>query len=279
MQTNNFISYVSSPESIKTLSEKEINTLTQQFPYCQTGQIINTLFLNYNNSLLFEDQLKKAAIYSSDRKRLFDLIHTSSNEIGSISKKDENTPEITPIDSQEVVENSEEKTNEQPMETKSSDPLEQNYISEAISSTYFIDADSEIPEEFISEYKPDEEKKETSFNETEEHSFSEWLQHLKGESPISKSVNKKIDLDIINKFIQEDPKIKPKKSEFYSPVNMARLSVVDESDMVSETLALIYVEQGNYNKAIDAYEKLSLKNPEKRSYFANQIKILKQKLN
>jgi cytochrome c-type biogenesis protein CcmH/NrfG len=59
---------------------------------------------------------------------------------------------------------------------------------------------------------------------------------------------------------------------------MARLSVVDDSDMVSETLALIYVEQGNYNNAISTYEKLSLKNPEKRSYFANQIKILKQKI-
>ncbi len=59
---------------------------------------------------------------------------------------------------------------------------------------------------------------------------------------------------------------------------MARLSVTDDSDMVSETLALIYVEQGNYSNAISTYEKLSLKNPEKRSYFANQIKILKQKI-
>ena len=97
----------------------------------------------------------------------------------------------------------------------------------------------------------------------------------------SKEINyyqQKIKLDLIDKFIQEDPKIKPKKTEFYSPVNMARLSVVDDSPLVSETLALIQVEQGSYEEAIKTYQKLSLKNPEKRSYFANQIKILKQKI-
>ena len=71
-------------------------------------------------------------------------------------------------------------------------------------------------------------------------------------------------MDLIDKFIQEDPKIKPKKTEFYSPVNMARLSVVDDSPLVSETLALIQVEQGSYEEAIKTYQKLSLKNPEKK---------------
>lgn len=82
--------------------------------------------------------------------------------------------------------------------------------------------------------------------------------------------------DIIENFIKEDPKIsKPKKTEFFSPVNMARISVVEDLSFVTETLAKIYEKQGNYSKAIHAYENLILKYPEKNAYFAARIKAIK----
>lgn len=81
---------------------------------------------------------------------------------------------------------------------------------------------------------------------------------------------------LIDKFIAEDPKITPKKVEFFSPANIAKKSVVDKGEVVSETLAKIYAAQGNYDKAIAAYEQLRLKFPEKSTYFANLISEIKE---
>lgn len=81
--------------------------------------------------------------------------------------------------------------------------------------------------------------------------------------------------DLIDRFIQTDPRIEANKTKFYSPVNMAKSSIADAGEIVSETLANIYAQQGNYHKAINAFEKLSLKYPEKSHLFAARIKEMK----
>lgn len=50
----------------------------------------------------------------------------------------------------------------------------------------------------------------------------------------------------------------------------------NEDEFISETLAELYSRQGNYNKTISIYEKLSLKNPEKNIYFASLIEKIKK---
>lgn len=123
------------------------------------------------------------------------------------------------------------------------------------------------------------------FDLSQPHSFIEWLKlsSVKA-SEISKEeikaveiVEKKSTTDLIDKFLRDEPKLpKPTKVEFYNPVNMAKQSVADDITFVSETLAKIFVMQGNYIKALEAYENLRLKYPEKRLYFASQIKNLRK---
>ncbi len=84
---------------------------------------------------------------------------------------------------------------------------------------------------------------------------------------------------IIDRFIDEEPRITPVRATIYNPVNMARKSTIQPDDVVTETLAMIYAQQGNYEKAISFYEKLSLKFPEKSVYFASLIQELKNKQN
>lgn len=127
------------------------------------------------------------------------------------------------------------------------------------------------------------------FDSSQLHSFTDWLKntsHLFSTSPITsdqerieKTKKKATPLDLIDKFLLEDPKISKPKAEFYSPVNMAKQSVADDITFVSETLAKIYLSQGNYVKALQAYENLHLKYPEKRLYFAAQIKNLRKLIN
>lgn len=85
--------------------------------------------------------------------------------------------------------------------------------------------------------------------------------------------------EIIEKFIKEEPQIKPPKPENLNMENKARKSAEDPNDLVSETLALIYTDQMLFHKAIDTYQKLSLKFPEKSTYFADQIRELEKKIN
>lgn len=268
MQTTNFIKYISKPATIQIMAESEAVSLVKEFPYCQSGQVLLALHLNKSNHLLFEQQLKKSAIYSSDRKKMFELISSTKEEIQPQTSNLKPQPIEQIVVAPEIV--ADEKNDKEKL-------LELEYINQAISNSYTIELEEGSQE--LEDRRPKTE--ESDFDETSEFTFSDWLKHLPtGDKKNSENISqkKKIKLDLIDKFIQEDPKIKPKKTEFYSPVNMARLSVVDDSPLVSETLALIQVEQGSYEEAIKTYQKLSLKNPEKRSYFANQIKILKQKI-
>jgi hypothetical protein len=87
------------------------------------------------------------------------------------------------------------------------------------------------------------------------------------------------DDELIEKFLLEDPKIGPSKAEFYSPVNQAKKSVMDHEDVVSETLAKIFLKQGNTRKARWSYEKLILLYPEKSAFFAALLKEIDDQSN
>lgn len=99
--------------------------------------------------------------------------------------------------------------------------------------------------------------------------------------PETENTNKaKQDVEsILDKFMRENPSITRPKSEFFNPANVAKLSVEEKDEIVSETLASIYLKQGLIKKAILTYEKLSLIYPHKITYFAALINKIKTEHN
>ena len=120
------------------------------------------------------------------------------------------------------------------------------------------------------------------FDISEKHSFNEWLK-LTNIKPIyrNNNLNERIKIKPIEKsnkildLIKIPKNINPKK-ELFSQTYDALESLTENKILMTETLAKVYLEQGHYEKAITAYEILSLKYPQKSSLFANQIKAIKQ---
>lgn len=93
---------------------------------------------------------------------------------------------------------------------------------------------------------------------------------------VLKTVERKTQADLIDKFISANPRIEPRREKTDQPVeDLAHPFTEEKGVFVTETLARIYISQGYYSKAIDIYEKLSLKFPEKSGYFATQIEKIK----
>jgi hypothetical protein len=87
-------------------------------------------------------------------------------------------------------------------------------------------------------------------------------------------INSPTKAALIDKFIREEPRISKPKASFFSPTDSSVRSNMDDEEIVSETLARLFAEQGNTQKAIHIYEKLCLINQEKSRYFAAQIEKL-----
>ena len=111
------------------------------------------------------------------------------------------------------------------------------------------------------------------FNSSEPHSFNQWMQ-LISKTPIIRKEKNLTKFNLIDTFIESNPKIKPVQKNVKN-IDVSPESSAENESLMTETLAKVYLEQKKYENAIKAYHILSLKYPEKSGFFADRIKAIK----
>lgn len=112
-------------------------------------------------------------------------------------------------------------------------------------------------------------------------SFSEWLNFFKTrkmkaeeEEESQKALKTMWQKEKLAAALEEEDDEIP-ENVFEMAVN----SISKEDGLISESLANVHIKQGRYDKAIDMYRKLSLRNPQKKAYFARKIELLLKEKN
>ena len=267
MNLTDYTFLLNKPDAINDRYAATLDNVLEAFPYFQSARVLKLKHLYNQDSFNYNYALKVSAAYTTDRSILFDFISSDSFvsvQKGLYEKKLEELMNMNVVGSEHLIPET-----KQPVITA----LEQSIL-------------TSIKEATISEEQKAEKKlaigKPLEFSKNEKHSFQVWLQ-LSRLKPIAREEIKTVDddkrkkLDLIDKFIENNPKLTPIAKDAEGPV--VETFSEDTSYLMTETLARVYLEQKKYSKAIQAYEILILKYPEKSSFFANRIsdiKILQQ---
>lgn len=283
----------------------DLYELIDIFPYFQSAHLLLLRGLQNTSDVKFETQLRNSAIHIADREVLYNNLKFKAPDNGHevvLNQEKISVDETVTDNQQNVIEsakNSDELINE--IEKNSGETVPVDHDNPDISSAHSIfiapETDIDEPSSVMLVIEDDlSEVEERVFFMDPGFSLPQEIDLLEldtdsgpADSPdfypeeeVVSDTNKEvssrqIQSELIDKFIIANPRIEPNRDKTTLPVDdISKPFVEQDGGFVTETLAKIYISQGYYSKAIDIYEKLSLKFPEKSSYFATQIEKVKE---
>ena len=254
MEEKELLSYwVMKPEAIEANDLNTLKSLVDRYPYFQLGHV---LLAKGSSDLGKEDVkalLNKAAIYALNRKGLQRLIENESELAGQT--------EVS------------EPVTFKPVYRVATD----NFLNPADTIIETPATDIDLLESIFVDHKVVDD-----YSLSDDVSGTTGLEHpvpsVSQEFTANQLKKKKSPQELIAKFIKNDPSITPLRaanlSEEVVPLDMSEQEAVNLEDFATESVAEILINQGKIKQGIRIYEKLMLKVPEKKSYFAEKIKNL-----
>ncbi len=280
------------------MQTNQLEEVLEEFPYFQAARSLHLKGLKSLNSFKYNNALKVTAAYTADREVLFDFITSEDflqNRIAdTLTGKPitlvDNEIEFGEVIPQKIKNSARGPSEEEPL------PITKAEADTLLDPELFISKNPEIDREILEEKERASKDLELGeplqFTKKEKYSFSEWLQistfkpvkrkEDRSEEkemgnvafPLEEDAIKSKKFELIDKFIADNPKIKPQKD--VPKVAIANSVKFDTKELMTETLAKVYLEQKKFKKAIQAYKILSLKYPEKSGFFADRIKAVER---
>ncbi len=293
------------PRLLASVNLPELEKLTKEFPYFQTAHLLYAMSSKKNDASAFQRSIKKTAIVAVSRNHLYELLYNQKKE-EIIEVKQEVKEEVkqpVKVESDVVILELPEDKKVAEVKIDENKTVELPVVKEEKKIDINEQVEKEIQKDVVEAFV---EKKVLHTNEAHKKdiplptdaNFTGWLKFIreKSEDDVSevrketvkvetkitdpeKQQKKERQKSIIDKIIDSDPKAIRinKEQKFFTADQKAKESLLENEELVTETLAKIYALQGNINKAIRAYQILSLKYPNKSAYFASLIEDLRKK--
>ncbi|MEW2921311.1 hypothetical protein AB1A65_07570 [Muricauda sp. ANG21] len=294
MNVSDFIQILQNSNTILSPKQtRELEDIIEEYPYFQAARALHLKGLRNLDSYKYNNALKVAAAHTADRDVLFDYI--TSKEFIQNNIADTIAGRRSKLEDQNAIsEEIEPSENVNAMLVEAEEVALPQNIQDAeqiLNPALFKSKSPENQEEEKAE-SPKAKQETTSendlnlgkpipFTKKEKHSFTEWLQltskstEKEPEEDVMDELEKKKKFDLLDKFIENNPKIVPKENT-NPKIDIKASTKFDKNELMTETLAKVYLEQKKYKKAIQAFKILSLKYPEKSGFFADQIRAVKK---
>ena len=231
---------INHPERMDRDTLYELRSMLALHPYFQTARLLMLQNLYLLHDATFDEELRRAAVYITDRKTIFQMIEAAHYQLH-----------------QQLTANSHHPSPNAP--TNRTIDLIDNFL-------------DSIPKD----EEPDEKPKRKPTPADAAVDYVAYLLAIEDDNEATKPTPQMKGQDLIDNFLeQEKGRIMLDLPENPSDDDHDH-EEEGEEEYFTETLARIYIKQGRYQRALDIITRLSERYPKKNAYFADQIRFLEK---